>query len=289
MQEIVDFLDFQAPTQRFELAPLCLVTWKDNEGEQYSRLHPNSSGEQPPHLGHIAEIDSDWTDQLGGLAEALRWSSVAQRERTPEVSLLAAWFGFEFLAGTLEKTPVEGIMEFFPKAIAIGNLKRRLIYWVRSLQGSPSFDAHARKESLNQRWSFQRGGFNFEGTITLLGEVVSQTDSEDSKTIQEIAASSVLLRERTAVEARLFSNNQLLAQTMQQDAKQIQRDLQGFLVIRNKLVHRAKIDHPLLPVVSQRAKARLYDLLRDISGQLTSHRLNNSVGDEVDPKNWTVE
>jgi len=59
----------------------------------------------------------------------------------------------------------------------------------------------------------------------------------------------------------------------------IQRELQGFLIIRNKLVHRARIDHPLLPVVSQRAKARLYDLLRDISSQLTVQRLDNSVGE----------
>jgi hypothetical protein len=279
LQEIVDFLDFHAPTQRFELAPLCIVTWNDNERKPYSRLHPDTSGEQPPHRGHDVEIDSDWSGQLGGLAEALRWSSVAQRERTPEVSLLAAWFGFEFLAGTLERTPVEGIMEFFPKTIAIGNLKRRIAYWMRSLQGSPGFESHARRDAVNQRCTFQRGGLSFEGTIGLLAEVVANPPSEDAKAVQEITSKSVLLQERTVAEAKLFTNNQLLAQTMQEDAKQIQRDLQGFLVIRNKLVHRARIDHPLLPVVSQRAKARLYDLLRDISGQLTVNRLNNSVGE----------
>lgn len=279
LQEIVDFLDFQSPTQKFELAPLCAVTWKDKDGNQFSRLYPDLSGEQPPRADHTVEIDSDWADQLGGLAEALRWSSVAQRERTPEVSLLAAWFGFEFLAGNLGRTSAEGIMDFFPKVIAIGNLKRRLSYWVRSIQGSPAFEAHMRRDQIAQRWSFQRRGLSYEGTIGLLADCISTSPTEDGQAVREIVAKSVLLRERTLAEARLFTNNQHLAQTMSEDAKQIQRELQGFLVIRNKLVHRARIDHPLLPVVSQRAKARLYDLLRDISGQLTVGRLNNSVGE----------
>ncbi|MDV6031457.1 MAG: hypothetical protein F9B45_15440 [Phycisphaera sp. RhM] len=51
-------------------------------------------------------------------------------------------------------------------------------------------------------------------------------------------------------------------------------------MIRNKLVHRARIDHPLLSVVSERAKNRLCDLLRDISTQLTAERIDGSV-DEV--------
>ena len=113
----------------------------------------------------------------------------------------------------------------------------------------------------------------------MLADFVSPSPSEDAVAVKEIVAKSVLLRERTSAEAKLFTNCQLLAQTMQEDATQIQRELQSFLVIRNKLVHRARIDHPLLPVVSQRAKARLYDLLRDISGQLTSRRLRNSVGE----------
>jgi hypothetical protein len=279
LQEIVDFLDFHAPTQKFELAPLCVVTWKDNEGKPFYRLHPDTSSDQPPHSDHTVEINSDWADQLGGLAEALRWSSVAQRERTPEVSLLAAWFGFEFLAGTLERTPVEGIMDFFPKVLAIGNLRRRLLYWVRSVQASPSFESHPRREAVIQRYSFQRGGLSFEGALGLLADIISPLPSEDATALREITARSILLRERTLAEASVFTNNQLLAQTMQEDAKLIQRELQGFLVIRNKLVHRARIDHPLLPVVSQRAKARLYDLLRDISSQLTVKRLNNSVGE----------
>ena len=279
LQEIVDFLDFHSPTQNFELAPLCFVTWNDNDGNAFSRIHPDTSGEQPPHADHTVEIDSDWSEQLVGLAEALRWSSVARRERTPEVSLLAAWFAFEFLAGTLERTPVEGIMEFFPRVLALGNLKRRLIYWVRSLQASPGYEGNSRHDALAQRVSFQRGGLNVEGTIELLGECMSAAPTDDGRAIQEIVLKSVLLRERTAAEAKLFSNNQLLAQTLQEDSKQVQRELQGFLVMRNKLVHRARIDHPLLPIVAERARDRLYDLLRDISSQLTTQRLRNSVGE----------
>ncbi len=134
LQEIVDYLDFDAPMQRFELAQVCLVTWEDTDGKRHYRLHPDERGERWPNPNHAVEIDSDWAGQLGGLAEALRWSSVARRERTPEVSLLACWFGFEFLAGNLDRTPVEGMMEFFPRTLAIGNLRRRLTYWARSVR-----------------------------------------------------------------------------------------------------------------------------------------------------------
>ena len=164
-------------------------------------------------------------------------------------------------------------MEFFPKAIAIGNLKRRLVYWVRSL----SSESRLWKPIVGETFSINDGAFSVAASISR-EQRFSQRSScllrllEDGKAIQEIISKSVLLRERTSAEAKLFTNNQFLAQTMKEDAKQIQRDLQGFLVIRNKLVHRAKIDHPLLPVVSQRAKARLYDLLRDISGQLLRPR-----------------
>jgi hypothetical protein len=279
IQEIVDYLDFEVPTQQFELAPISLVTWQDNEGKAFARIHPNLSGERPPHPTHEVDIDSDWADQLGGLAEAFRWSSVAQRERTPEVSLLAAWFGFEFLAGTLERTPVEGIMELFPKVLAIGNLKRRLSYWLRSLENFQEFQTHAVRDAISQRCRFSGGAFSFEGTINLLTDCISSAPSSEGLAINEITKKSVLLRERTTAEAKIFASNQVLAQTLQEDSKQIRRELQGFLVIRNKLVHRARIDHPLLPVVSRRAKSRLYDLLRDISGQLTGKRLNNSVGE----------
>lgn len=280
LQEIIDYLDFQSPTQKFELGYFCVVSWKDNDGKPYYRLHPDNSGAQRPHSNHSVEIEADWAEQLGGLAEALRWSSVARRERTPEVSLLACWFAFEFLAGTLERTPVEGIMDFFPKVLAIGDLKRRLIYWSRSLQASPGFDEHPMRGALTQKMTFTGGNINLLGVVELLTQSGLATPTPEGSAVREIAAKSVLLRERTFAEAKLFSNQQLVAQTMAEAAKQVQRELQGFLVIRNKLVHRARIDHPLLPVVSRRARSRLYDLLRDISGQLTTKRLRNSV-DEV--------
>ena len=125
LQEIVDYLDFQTPTQRLELGPLALACFADAQGVRHQRVYPDPAAEQPRWQDHTIEIEPEWVDQLKGLSEALRWSAVARRERTPEVSLLAAWFGFEFLAGDVEKSSVEGIMEFFPKALAIGNIRRR--------------------------------------------------------------------------------------------------------------------------------------------------------------------
>jgi hypothetical protein len=75
------------------------------------------------------------------------------------------------------------------------------------------------------------------------------------------------------------SNNQHLAQTLREESQQIRWDLQRFLLIRNKLVHRARIVHPLIDVVSERARRLLYDLLRDISAQLATGRLRNSVSE----------
>ena len=170
-------------------------------------------------------------------------------------------------------------MEFFPKTLAIGNLKRRLAYWVRSLQAHPGFESHGQRDAMMQQLTFPGGGISLEGAMRLLTDAVGTTPSSAASTVLEIASGSVLLRERTLAEGRLFANNALLAQTLQEDARHIRRELQGFLVIRNKLVHRARIDHPLLPVVAERAKARLYDLLRDLSGQLTTKRLHNSVGE----------
>ena len=280
LQEIVDYLDFQSPTQQFELQPLALVTWKDRDGNRFARLHPDTSIEQPPIPEHEVSINPFWASQLHGLAEAFRWSAVARRERIPEIALLATWFAFEYLAGTLERTPVEGIMEYFPKALALGNIRRRLYYWWRCIQASPGFETHQAKDTIRQRVTFHSGGVNLQGIAELLVEAVRSTPTSDGATVLEITSQSVLLRERTLTEGRLWSNNQLLAQTLQEDAKEIQREFQRFLVIRNKLVHRARIDHPLLGVVSERAKARLYDLLRDLSGQLTKERLRISV-DEV--------
>jgi len=280
LQEIVDFLDFQSPTQRYELQPLALVTWKAKDGNVFARLYPDTSGDQPPSPDHELTINPVWAGRLQGLTEALRWSAVARRERTPEVALLATWFGFEYLAGTLERTPIEGIMDYFPKALAIGYVRRRLLYWWRCIQGSPAFDTHPSQQALTDRVTFRGRAPNLQAIVEVLRDAVGAAPSCDGQAVLEIASQSVLLRERTFAEGRLFSNDQLLAQTLQEDAKEIARELRRFLVIRNKLVHRARIDHPLLVVVSERAKIRLYDLLRDISAQLTSERLVGSV-DEV--------
>lgn len=278
LQEIVDYWDFQAPSQSFELAPLALVTWKDRDGLAYCTRHPDTSREQPARQAFSIDIDADWAGQIVDLTEALRWSAVARRERTPEVALLATWFGFEFLAGNIAKTPVEGIMEFFPKTLAIGNLRRRLTYWWRSLQAHPRFREHEAHDRLDQMTTFHGGTLNIAGIAALLASVIDANPTVDAKAVIEIASGSVLLRERTFAEARLFSNSQHIAQVMREDAKEIQRELQRYLMIRNKLVHRARIDHPLLVVVSDRARARLYDLLRDLSSQLMSRRLDRSVG-----------
>jgi hypothetical protein len=278
IQEIVDYLDFESPTQRFELGPLALVCFADPQGTQHHLVYPDTSGEQPRRLDHTVQIEPEWVDQLKGLSEALRWSAVARRERTPEVSLLASWFAFEFLAGDVEKSAVEGIMEFFPKVIAIGNIRRRLNYWWRCVQATSAFSRHPRRESLTDRAS-QHGNPRYAGIIQLLTEYASASRSKDAEAITEIVGSSVLLRERTAHESKLFTNNQLIAQTLREESQQIKWDLQRFLVIRNKLVHRATIAHPLLAVVSERSKRLLYDLLRDISAQLTAHRLRNSVAE----------
>jgi hypothetical protein len=278
IQEVVDYLDFESPNQRFELAPVALVTFADYQGTVYRRLHPDAAGEQPRWAEHEVEIEPEWVNQLKGLSEAFRWSSVARRERTPEVSLLAAWFAFEFLAGDLDKTPVEGIMEFFPKALAIGNIRRRLHYWWRSFVASPGFAKHARNADLLERIAPQ-GTFRLSSVFALLAESVAAVPTEDWTAVIEIATSSILLRERTAAEARLFTNHQQFAQTLKEDSQQLRWDLQRFLLIRNKLVHRARIVHPLLELVSERAKRLLYDLLRDISAQLATGRLRNSVSE----------
>ena len=71
LQEIVDYLDFQSPTQRFELQPLALVTWKDKEDNVFTRLSPDTSGGQPPISEHEVSINPVWAGQLHGLT-ALR-------------------------------------------------------------------------------------------------------------------------------------------------------------------------------------------------------------------------
>jgi hypothetical protein len=278
IQEIVDYLDFQSPNQRFELAPTALVYFAEAKGAQHTYLYPDPASQQPGWPDYVVDIEPEWVGQLKGLSEALRWSAVAWRERTPEVSLLAAWFGFEFLAGDVERSSVAGIMEFFPKALALGNLRRRLYYWWRCLQASPAFDHHERREALTERATLY-GSPHFAGIIQLLNEVTLAQPTEDAKAVLEIVRTSVLLSERTTAEARLFTNNQLIAQTLQEESKQIRWDLQRFSAIRNKLVHRARIAHPLLTLVSERARRLLYDLLRDISAQLTSRRLRNSVAE----------
>lgn len=279
VQEIVDFLDFDAPMQQFELAPLSLVTWADPDERHAGRLHPDTSGQMPPRSDYIPELEPEWVERLKSLSEALRWSAVARHERTPEVSLLASWFAFEFLAADIGATPVEGIMEFFPKALAIGNIRRRLEYWYRSLQGSPGFDGYASSEKLDEVALHYRGAMNHSGILHLLRELTDSPDSEQSKAVREIAASSVLLRERTAQESRLFGNPKLLAQTMSDECRATRWDLQRFLYVRNKLVHRARIDHPLLVVLSTRAKRLLYDLLRDLAFQMGGKRLHSDVGE----------
>jgi hypothetical protein len=323
IQEIVDYLDFQSPTQRFELAPLALVCFVDALRAPHQHLYPDTSGGQPRRLGHEVEIEPEWVNQLKGLSEALRWSAVARRERTPEVALLAAWFAFEFLAGDIDKSPVEGIMEFFPKTLGIGNIRRRLHYWWRCLQASPGFAQHPRREAIADRATHHGGSPDSGGIFQILTEVAAAVapgapgvappaaipavagpgpttapattpagtappavapvaaapPTEDARAVLDIARSSVLLRERTASEARLFTNSQLVAETLQREAQQIRWDLQRVFMIRNKLVHRARIAHPLLVIVSGRAKRLLYDLLRDLSAQLTTRRLRNSVAE----------
>jgi hypothetical protein len=117
IEGIVDLLDFHAPTQDFKLSRFCLVTWRDQENRVNARLHPDTSGQMPPRAAYVPELDAEWLERRS-LSEAFRWWAVAQHERTPEVSLLPSWFAFEFLAGDIGDTPVEGIMEFFPKALA---------------------------------------------------------------------------------------------------------------------------------------------------------------------------
>jgi hypothetical protein len=308
IQEIVDFLDFDAPTQQFRLAPLSLVTYKDADQKPIGRLHPDAAGQQPPSADYTLEIESEWLERLKGLSEALRWSAVARREQTPEVSLLACWFAFAFLAAEIGDTPVEGIMEFFPKALAIGNSRRRLEYWYRSLPASPGFERHPRRANLDQRALHFRGALSHTGILELLSEFKNGAGSDDVTAIHEIIASSVLLRERTVAESRLFSNPQLLAQTMSTECTRTRWEFQRFMYIRNKLVHRARIDRPLLVVVSNRAKRLLYDLLRDLAAQLTTKRLYATVAKvlhdfrdtfeellrdlgqtEVDPDFWTAQ
>jgi hypothetical protein len=169
-------------------------------------------------------------------------------------------------------------MEFFPKALTIGNVRRRLNYWWRSFAASPGFEKHARKGALRDR-IVQQGSLRLSAVYSLLAESATTPPTEDWKAVTEVAASSVLLRERTAAEAKLFTNNQHLAQTLKEESQQIRWDLQRFLLIRNKLVHRARIVHPLIDVVSERARRLLYDLLRDISAQLATGRLRNSVSE----------
>jgi hypothetical protein len=78
-------------------------------------------------------------------------------------------------------------------------------------------------------------------------------------------------------EAQIFTNNVLLAETITRDAENIGRELQRFLYMRNKLVHRARLEHPLVDMISERAKRRLYDLIGDLSAQLATRRIRNSV------------
>jgi len=120
------------------------------------------------------------------------------------------------------------------------------------------------------------------GIASLLSEAANanHTDGSTGQLIVDIAGKSKLLQQRTKLESQRIANHQVLVHTLQDDDKQVRRELSQFLMIRNKLVHRARIDHPLLAVVRDRAKNRLYDLLRDISAQLTSDRIKSSV-DEV--------
>lgn len=280
LQEIIDFLDFQSPMQRYDLHPKMLVTWEDRNGKLFARTYPDDSALQPPQADYAARIDVNSAGKLSGLSEALRWSAVARREKTPEVSLLASWFAFEYLAGTVERTAVEGIVSYFPKAIAIGNIRRRLLYWWSSFAASPGFHDHKKKDALLEVAVAYRNRPNLGGIATLLRDSTESTPNDLGQAVLDIANGSVLLRNRTKIEGKQMANHQVLAHTMQQDDKEIRRELSQFLMIRNKLVHRARIDHPLLTVVSDRAKNRLYDLLRDLSVQLNSERIDGSV-DEV--------
>ncbi len=91
----------------------------------------------------------------------------------------------------------------------------------------------------------------------------------------EIASNSVLLRERTLAEGRLFTNNSLLAQTLQEDAARIGVSSKGSWSFETS----SFTGHGSTTRFcrsSRGAKARLYDLLRDLSGQLTAKRLHNS-------------
>ena len=282
IQEIIDFLDFQSPMQRYDLRDLSLVTWRDKNNRLFTRNYPDDSTLQPSQTEYQARIDPNYADRLGGLSEALRWSAVARREKTPEVSLLASWFAFEYLAGTVERTAVEGIMNYFPKAIAIGNVRRRLLYWWSSFSASPAFQDHHSKAALLEIGTDHRDRPDLAGIASLLSEATNanHTDGSTGQLIVDIAGKSKLLQQRTKLESQRIANHQVLVHTLQDDDKQVRRELSQFLMIRNKLVHRARIDHPLLAVVRDRAKNRLYDLLRDISAQLTSDRIKSSV-DEV--------
>ncbi|TWU55989.1 hypothetical protein [Rubripirellula reticaptiva] len=280
LQEIIDFLDFQSPMQRYDLHPKMLVTWEDRNGKLFARTYPDDSAQQPPQADYAARIDPNSAGKLSGLAEALRWSAVARREKTPEVSLLASWFAFEYLAGTVERTAVEGIVSYFPKVIAIGNVRRRLLYWWSSFAASPGFQGHEKKDALIEIAVAYRNRPNLSGIATLLYDSAQSSPNELGQAVLDIASQSVLLRHRTKIEGKRMANHQVLAHTVQDDDKEIRRELSQFLMIRNKLVHRARIDHPLLTVVSDRAKNRLYDLLRDLSVQLTAERIDGSV-DEV--------
>lgn len=275
VQTFVDYLDFRNPEQNIQLGPLVLVEYGGSDGEQFARLHPESQDSRPNRGNFEPEIDLATLAQVKELSEALRWLAVCRREGTPEVSFLAAWFAFEFLAGDLDGNAIESIKEFFSKTLALGDLRRRLQYWWRCLSNSPKFASHPRKEALDER----ANPTNVQGILELLRETVENPQAENAKIIAEICQASVLLRERTLSEAKLFSNNQLIAQTLSREVHQLQWDFQRFYYIRNKLVHRARIDHPLLPVIANRAKNRLYDLLRDLSGQLQKSRLIPSVGD----------
>ena len=170
-------------------------------------------------------------------------------------------------------------MEVFPKALAIGNLRRRLEYWYRCLQGSPGFQQHALRDKLDLHAVRFRGATNHAGILQLLVNLSQTPESEESTAIREITTPSVLLRERTVQESRLFGNPKLLAQTMSEDCRAIRWDMQRFLYMRNRLVHRARLDHPLLVILSSRAKRLLYDLLRDLVFQMGGKRLLGSVGE----------
>ena len=278
IEGIVDLLDFHAPMQDFKLSHFCLVTWRDQDNRLNARLHPDTSGQMPARTDYVPELEAEWSERRS-LSEAFRWWAVAQHEDTPEVSLLACWFAFEFLAADIGDTPIEGIMEFFPKALAIGNLRRRLEYWYRCLQGSPTFKQNPAHDRLDQHAFRFRGATSHAGILQLLVNLNQFPESDESTAIREITAPSVLLRERTAQESRLFGNPKLLAQTMSEDCRAIRWDMQRFLYMRNRLVHQARLDHPLLVILSNRAKRLLYDLLRDIVFQTGSQRLVSSVGE----------